>query len=369
LCAPVPTLDRRRRHHAARFLHRSRPRSRCARARLPHGLEVHELEQLEVVQLPLCLLDEAPTVELARLEQELAANDLVAHRLVADDVRLAEIRLEAGDRLEDDLGFPRVGAGALVDLDACARKALVPQRVHRQLVRRQHVGLVERSGGFDRGPVLERFQLPLREGVEAVKGDRSHQHRLTFRHVHGEVDAGSIAGRSNVGGRHAGIREPAVQVKRVDTLEVGLKALPIEGAFPAPRPAAAHACRESVPQLRGIDVLDARERQAVDGELVLVPGAVGPGRQRRAAKQQEQAPTGQPAVSHRSLPSQFQPQNVPDRALRQLPAASRSASAPARERTSGLPSCWRHSVISAATRTDGPLCGAESLPAGRWLWV
>ncbi len=55
-------------------------------------LDVGELEQLHAVQPPLRILHDASVVEVARLERELAADDVVAHALVAGDIDLAEVR-------------------------------------------------------------------------------------------------------------------------------------------------------------------------------------------------------------------------------------------------------------------------------------
>src|SRR5262249_2640699 len=97
-------------------------------------LDVRELKQLEAVEPPLGVLDDAAPVEIAGLEGQLALNHAIADALVALNLDRAEVRQRPRIRGERERRFFARGV-VLLRRDLRVRVAVILQLVQRHLVR------------------------------------------------------------------------------------------------------------------------------------------------------------------------------------------------------------------------------------------
>ena len=88
-------------------------------------LDVRELKQLQPVEPALRVLHDAAPVEFARLEGQLAADDVFADALVADDFDRPEMRELAGLGGEGQRRLPRSSAVVLVGRDLAVGIAVI----------------------------------------------------------------------------------------------------------------------------------------------------------------------------------------------------------------------------------------------------
>ncbi len=242
-------------------------------------LDVRELEQLHVVQLPLRFAHLAPREEVAFLVGELPADDVFADRFLAFDFNRAEVRQHARRRRERDVHL--VAAGALLrDVHLGVRIAVVAQEVERALARRHGELPIERLVRLQRQAVAQRALLPRRQHVEPRQVDPGDQRRLPFRDADDDVDLVLLVIELDVERADARVGIPAVAIERLDAFEVGLERAPIEVGLVAPGQLGAAPGLERRGQRLRVDSLDALEVEAVDLDVLLPASAEKDGKEK-----------------------------------------------------------------------------------------
>ena len=232
-------------------------------------LDVGELKQLHPVQLPLRLAHFAAREDLARLEGELPANNVLGNALLALDFDGTEMREHARRRRERDPHLVSTGA-LLRDVDFRVRVALVAQRVERTLARGNGQLPIERLFHLEGKRVAEAPLLAWSQHIEAGEINAGDERRLPFREPDDDVDLVLRVIQLDVERADARVGESAIAIERLQPFEVGFERAAIEiGFVPPGQPGSALGLKRSGERLL-VDLLDALEIEAVNLDVALL---------------------------------------------------------------------------------------------------
>ena len=222
-------------------------------------LDVRELEQLEPVEAPLRVLDDAAAVEIAGLECQLPADDVFPDALVADHFERTEVRHRPRLRREGQRRLLRVAGVVLAGRHLRVGIAVIAQLVERQLVGRDDELAVARLPDLEGQVFFHLRQVVRRDDVEAGEVDRFDRDRFALGDGDRQVDRVLLVVELDVESCDARVGEAAIGVEGLNPLQVGIESRTIEVGLLAPRDPRALMRRERGLQARFVHVLDAVE--------------------------------------------------------------------------------------------------------------
>ena len=231
---------------------------------LVQRLDVRELKQLEAVQPPLRVLHDAALIQLARLERQLPANDVLADALVADDVDRTEVGQRSGFSGEGQRRLPAVAPIVFAGRDLAVREAVILELVHGHLVGADHELPIARLADLERDALFQFVEVRRRDRVEPGKRDRRDEHRLAFGDRNGEIDLVLLVVQLDVEPGDARVGISAVGVKRLNTFQIRVESRPVEEVFFTPRNLRALTGSQRVLETALVHCLHAFKGKAVD---------------------------------------------------------------------------------------------------------
>ena len=148
---------------------------------------------------------------------------------------------------------------------------MIAQLVDRHLVRRDDQLPIARPADFQRHALLQVVQMTGRNAVEADEFDGRHPNRLALRNRDRHIDGVLLVVQLDVESGDPRVGIAAIGVKRLDALEIGVEAGPVEIRLPAPRQLRALPRGQHAFQPRLIHRLHPLESEAAHGDRAFFP--------------------------------------------------------------------------------------------------
>src|SRR5205085_7132483 len=146
---------------------------------------VGKLKQLQTVKAPLRILEHATLVEVARLERELALDDVSTDGLIALDIDRSDMRDRTWRGRKCQRGALSVGPIVLGDIDLRIRIAVIFQLVECHLVGRHDELAIPWIANLDRHLLFESVEVWLGNNVvESNELDRRDLYRFALGNRH-----------------------------------------------------------------------------------------------------------------------------------------------------------------------------------------
>ncbi len=202
---------------------------------LPFGVQhfdVDELKQLHAIEAPLRVLYDAAAVQLTGFIGQLPPDHVVADAAVAHDLDRAEVRKRPWFRGKGEGEVSAVGAFG--GGHARVWIPVIAQLVDGHLVRRDDQLSIARLVDFQRQAFLEPVQMIGRNDIETDEFNGRHPDRLALGNRHGHIHGILLVVQLHVESGDPRVGISTIGVKRLDPLEIGVEAGPVETQLPAP---------------------------------------------------------------------------------------------------------------------------------------
>ncbi len=232
--------------------------------RAPDRFDVHEVEELEAVQLSLTIAKPALLEQIAGLERQLASHDPLVDARRRHDLDGPDVREPPGPRGVSNHALAARRAVRLLDVDARGRIAVVLDLVDDHFPSRLHERAVQGTPDGDRESLFERPAMIGRQGVEPGEVDPLDDDGLPFYDVDRDADGFLVLAQLRVERAHARARVPAIFVERDDALQIRFELRPVEEVLFSPGQLRALRGRQDRLELFLGNGLDPGEREALD---------------------------------------------------------------------------------------------------------